>query len=147
MNLTDPFLQKRRRANGEFSQNLVHQELRRRGYKLVEPVFSPWRVIRSGNRIVNAFPLTKVSGDFRAVGSGGRSVLVEVKGREEGNLSFSVFAPHQRAALDEHADAGGLTLIAWVRDIGIRWFEWPIPGFKPGTSLKWNQNSKSEDER
>lgn len=128
---------KRSQAVGETGENMVHRTLIDCGFRLVEKVNTPWKVIWANKRVVSAFPVKKVSGDFRAVGPGGRSVLVEVKYREEGNLRFSDFQPHQHAALNEHADATAITMVAWVRGAEIKFYDWPIPGFGPGKSLKW----------
>ena len=131
------FKQKSRRAHGELSQDIVAAHLRVKGYRMIEPVYTPWRVIRKMGRIVGAVPVRKVSGDFRAVAPGGRSVLVEVKGRDDGKLPWSAFAPHQRAALDEHAEAGGSSLVAFVRGSDVMIYPWPIEGFGPKKSLTW----------
>src|SRR5690242_10780684 len=121
------YRQKVRRAHGEYSQGVVEKEMVSRGYRLIEAVYTPCRVVRVQGRSVSALPLKKVSGDFRAVGPDGRSILVEVKGRDEGNLPWSAFADHQVAVLTEHAEAGGESLVAWVRASTIKWFTWPIP--------------------
>lgn len=129
------FKQKARRAHGEQGQDLVEVALVARGFKMIEAVHTPWRVIRKMGRIVGAFPVKKVSGDFRAVTTGGVSVLVEVKGRDGRNVPWSAFEDHQREALSDHAACGGISLVACVRDGEIKFYDWPVPGFGPGKSL------------
>ena len=131
------FRQKRRRASGEVGQEIVRLEMRRRRFKMVEAVHTPWRVVRKMGRIVGAFPVEKVSGDFIAVGENGRKVLVEVKSRETGNLPWSAFEDHQVAALSENVSVGGLSIVAWVQGTTVKFYHWPIQDFGPGKSMKW----------
>jgi len=105
----------RRNRKAEYnSKEAAAAQLRAMGFRMVELIQTGWRVVRDRHgRIVNAFPLEKVSGDIWAVAPGGRSVLVEVKARDR-SLRWSDFEPHQRQALDEHAALRGLSLVAWL---------------------------------
>lgn len=106
-----------RQRHGAVGESHIEARLVAWGFVLVEKVHTPWKVLfGKGGRIVRAFPVEKVCGDFRAVmRPSGRSVLVEVKSRESGPLSWTDFEAHQHAAMKAHSDAGGLTLIGWCR--------------------------------
>lgn len=100
---------------GDHAEKVVAYHLHRIGLLAVVRLETGWRVQRAGGKIIGASPLAKVTGDFRAVVPGGRSVLVEVK-RRAGALRVSDFQPHSCQALAAHAEAGGLSLVAWVND-------------------------------
>lgn len=120
---------------GEVAQDLFELRLRALGVLMVERIHTPWKVVRHPvtRKIINAIQVQKVSGDFRGVLPGGRSVLVEVKSCER--LVFSVFADHQVRALDDHVQAGGLSLIGWKWSTGDALLEWPAYAFRPRASL------------
>ncbi len=126
-------------AKGIVGQDVIMWRLRAIGVLMVERVHTPWRIERSRakpgqpSRIIAAYPLEKVSGDFRGVLPGGKSVLVEVK--RVAHLTFGEFDKHQVDALNEHAQLGGLSLIGWVYEGGDAVLAWPVPGFGPRTSL------------
>jgi hypothetical protein len=105
------------------------------GVLMVERIHTPWNIIRhpATRKIITAFPLEKVSGDFRGVLPGGRSVLCEVKSCDR--LVFSAFDKHQITALNDHFKAGGLSLIGWKWADGNSLMRWPVEGFGPRTSL------------
>lgn len=135
--------QKQRQRNGALAEELVQRDLIRRGFRLVEKVEVPFRV---NKRTGGISARRKVSGDFRAVEPGtGRSLLVEVK-HHAGRLPYAAFRPHQLAALDEHADAGGISEVAWVEDGPlaafpilhvIPWERLKALHFGPGESVTW----------
>ena len=136
------FTNRRNRKAGYSSEKAAAAQLRAMGFRMVEPIQTGWRVVRDRHgRIINAFPLEKVSGDIRAVAPGGRSVLVEVKERNR-NLRWSDFQPHQREALDEHAALGGLSLVAWLYRGHFYVLPWPIPGFGPRKSISSEQGEQ-----
>lgn len=110
------FEQALRQKHGATGEHIVAGRLRSWGFVLVEKVHTPWRVLFGrGGRVERAFPVEKVCGDFRAVAPpNGRSVLVEVKSREDGPLSWSDFQRHQHDAMVAHANAGGLSLVGWI---------------------------------
>lgn len=120
---------------GEVAQDLFEIRLRSLGVLMVERIHTPWKIVRHPvtRKIVNAIQMEKVSGDFRGILPGGRSVLVEVKSCE--HLVFSAFADHQVNALNEHRETGGLSLIGWKWPTGDAILQWPIIGFIPRTSL------------
>lgn len=130
---------KRNMARGTTGQEVIGWRLRALGLLMVERVHTPWRVQRTPakngqpSRITGATQMEKVSGDWRAVMPGGKSVLVEVKAVD--HLTFSEFADHQVKALNDHLAAGGLSLIGWVFTGGDAVLVWPVPGFVPRTSL------------
>ncbi len=127
----------RNRALGDAAEWQVRRHLALAGYRCIERIETGWRVHRDHRtgRIVGATPLAKVSGDFRAVAPDGRAVLVEVKQRER--LIWSDLEDHQVKALNEHAKAGAIALLAWVRPEGggLTVHPWPIPGFGPRKAL------------
>jgi len=131
---------RRNHAFGEHCQNLAQSTLQRMGFAMVERVHTPFRLHRVGGRITGASPVEKVSGDLRAVAPGGRSVLAEVKNREE-RLVWSEIDKHQVAALDHHADVDGRSLLIWVRlrpALAIDVLDWAIlraAGFGPRAVL------------
>lgn len=130
------------RKRGDHVEILVERALCARGLAMVERVQTGFRLQRQfdaatgTSRIVGASPAARVAGDFRAVVRGsGRSVLVESKFRADGQLSLADFQPHQRAALDEHALHGGLSLVAWVTSAGVELLAWPIVDLVKGKPL------------
>lgn len=126
-------------AKGIVGQDVIMWRLRSIGVLMVERVHTPWRIERSRgrngqpSRITAAYPLQKVSGDFRGILPGGRSVMCEVKRVDV--LRFSEFDKHQVEALNDHAQLGGLSLIGWCFPGGDAVLAWPVPGFNPRTSL------------
>lgn len=102
---------------GRLGEALCELELKRQGYRMVEKVEAP--------RTKTGIYLKTCSGDFRAVGPEGRSVLVECKWRDR-NLRPSDFQPHQIQSLIDHHAAGGISIIAHCqRDGGCRLMQWP----------------------
>ena len=129
-------LQAKRQRNGAKAEELVEAQLNGRGFALVEKVEVPFRPGADGKMTARR----KVSGDFRAVGPGGRSVLVEVKHHEE-RLSHGAFRPHQLEALEEHHRAGGISEVAWVDRGQVHFIDWEHLrnlGFGPGRSIHFN---------
>lgn len=124
---------------GMATEQIAEIWLLQNGYACVEPIETPWRIHRRGGRIVGATPKKYVSGDFTAIDPyTGRHVHVEVKSRKTGVLKWSDFKEHQILALNRKAEAGAECLVIWVKSPAeIRVYEWPIEGFGPGTSLKW----------
>ena len=125
---------------GEWGQRVAALHLMRIGYKCVEAIHTGTSKVRGERRYTK-----KVSGDLRAIFGEGRSVLVEVKVREK-RVRNSDLKPHQRKALTDHAEAGGMSLVAWVDKGGTcRLFHWgmfPDAGkFKriedPAEPLRW----------
>lgn len=132
------------RNQGEVGQHIARYILSQMGLGMIEPIHTPWKVlfktVGGRRKVVDAFPLEKVSGDFRPIAPGGRSVLVEVKSRTtRDTFRWSDLEPHQHRALQEHYDWGGLSLVCWVIDSGeCLVMEWPIPGLQKGKSITWD---------
>jgi len=64
---------------------------------------------------------------------------VEVKSRDRDTLRWSDFKAHQIEALDKKTKAGARCMVLWVKNMEIKAFKWPIEGFKPGASLRWEE--------
>jgi penicillin-binding protein-related factor A (putative recombinase) len=107
--------------------------LRLKGCKMVVEIPTPIKIVR-GKPIRSK----KVFGDKRAIIPGtGQSVLAEAKATgKEDRLKHSRLKAHQIAALDEHHNLGGLSLLIWVSGYGTYCMKWPIPGFQKGRSIK-----------
>src|SRR5512143_1383787 len=117
---------KREDQIGKYGQTRAAVRLESMGLKMVEPIGTPVRLIphptaKGYYRVI--FGQT-VSGDHRAVGPGGRSVLAETKTIMGRNLQWSDFREHQPGALSRHADLGGLSLVVWVAENGIYVIDW-----------------------
>lgn len=118
---------KRSRAEGRRGEQLVEHRLKALGVTLVEKVNVERRQIGKKALFVKA-----VSGDFRGLlHPYGRSVLVEVKTEAE-TLSLSDFEKHQLDALELHQQAGGVSLVAWVR--GVEVYIMPYANFRANCS-------------
>lgn len=107
---------KRSQKTGDIGEGMAEIELRRLGYRCIEKVQTA--------RTQYGKCIKSCSGDFRAVGPGGRSVLVEVKWRDRGHIRPSDLKPHQRAMLAEHHNAGGISLIIHASPAGCRVMFW-----------------------
>ncbi len=112
-------LQAGRQRRGAETEERVERALRARGFALVEKVEVPFGTTQDGVR----FARRKVSGDFRAVGPGGLSVLVESKAYPD-RLPHSAFKPHQIESLRAHHAAGGITEVAWTDGEVLRFIPW-----------------------
>ncbi len=108
---------KQSQRTGAMAERLCEIALRQAGYRLVEKVEAP--------RTKTGIYLRTCSGDFRAVGDEGRSILVECKWRDQPHLTPCCFADHQRKSLIEHHKAGGVSIIAHVTPRGCRLIYWP----------------------
>jgi hypothetical protein len=121
---------RRSKVLGNGGEFIVRARLIASGLRMVEQIHTGYR--RIGDRWV---PCGRVSGDWRAVAPGGRSVLVEAKTRSGDRLTYADLKPHQRAALDAHHEAGGLSLLALCHPTGVVLMAWPVEGFRRGSSL------------
>lgn len=122
---------------GRAGEELAARALRNLGVEMVERIGTPVKL--QPTKLAGAFRLIwgeKVSGDFRGVLPGGRSVLAECKTILGRNLRWSDMRDHQPGRLDDHARNGGLTLLVWVHQTGIYVMEWPISGFGPHASIE-----------
>jgi hypothetical protein len=109
---------KKSQATGKMGEALCEIALRNAGYKMIERV-RPATMVIKGKMVY----LTQCSGDFRAVGPGGKSVLVECKYRER-NLRPSDFQAHQIKSLNDHFLSQGISIVAHVDQHGCRLIMW-----------------------
>lgn len=133
-------LQAARQKRGEDTERDVGAALRSLGYRLVEKSAVSFGLLADGKR----FARGKVSGDFRAVEDhSGRSVLVESKACAGGRLPHGKFRRHQLDALEEHHQAGALSMVAWTDGDVLRLIPWTAfrnIGFEPRTSVEFVPN-------
>jgi len=125
---------------GNQGEEIAAMQLRMLGVNMVETIYTGWRVVRWVNRpkrVAIIVPYEKVSGDLRGVLPDGRSVLVEVKTYDGDTLAHSKLKPHQVAALQEHYDNFGVSLLVWVNRGNVFVMAWPIEGFKKGKSIHY----------
>ena len=124
---------------GMVTEVIAERWLLQNGFECVERIETPWRIHRRGGKIVGATPKKQVSGDFTAIDPrSGKHVHVEVKSRNRDTLWWSDFEEHQISALNRKAEAGAICMILWVKSpTEIRIYSWPVEGFGPGKSLKW----------
>ena len=110
------------------------------GIEMVEQIGTPIKIVKTkkdkyGRIWYQVIWGEKVSGDTRGILPGGRSVLVETKTIMDRNLRYSDLRTHQGGRLTEHAEFGGLSLLVWVHDTGIKILKWPVSDFGPGKGL------------
>jgi Holliday junction resolvase-like predicted endonuclease len=130
------------REQGEVAEDMARVQLELLGLKRIERIQVGWKVIwGEDGRILHAFPLERVSGDFKAITPTGTAVHVEVKSRSRRDrLRYSDLEAHQVEALDEHARYGGVSLLCWATPAGeILVMQWPIPGFERYKSITIEQ--------
>lgn len=133
----------RNARKGKAGEVAAEYALEQLGFKMIEKIGTPIIILgkpkRSGKALSGRFLFgEKVSGDRRAIEPGtGRSVLIEVKTCAD-KLQFSKLRDGQPEALTKHAELGGLSLLVWVEESehAVYVMEWPIDGFRSGTSLK-----------
>lgn len=133
---------KRSQTLGEIGERLARIALEQMGVEFVERIHTGYKLLgwlNPAQRIARVAPVARVSGDFRGIIPGGRSVLAEVKTRtkHDDRLLFSDLKQHQRAALSRHNYFGGLSLLIWIaadggfidteRDLFV--LQWPVDGF------------------
>lgn len=132
--ITRSIITKRSRKAGQAGEIAALYQLRYLGFVLIEAIETGWRVKRAGKKIIGATPLRKVSGDFKAMTPGGRTVIVEVKARPE-RLQYGDLERHQVDALTSYHSHGGIALLIWRHEKGIAVMRWPVFGFVAGTSI------------
>ncbi len=136
---------RRNAKRGNKTEEIAGRYLKSLGFLFVEPIERAWIIIRKydpkrkKSRITGAVPKKKVSGDFTAIEPGtGRYVHIEVKSMHD-KIMWSNLEPHQIEALNDKHKAGALCLLVWVRSpIEIKAMEWPVFGFGPRKSVKWD---------
>jgi hypothetical protein len=131
---------------GKHGEQLTASTLRAIGIEMVEKIGTPVTLLPAKTpgtyRVIWG---EKVSGDRRGIIPGsGRSVLVEAKTIMDRKLRWSDLREHQPGRLTQHADLGGLSLLAWVHSTGVYILRWPVAGFGPGKSIDVSQASRSD---
>jgi hypothetical protein len=138
----------RSNALGQIGEQLIEIKLRQAGFEMINKLENTWRIFRMVQRgksgwqkgkILSWMVPAKVDGDYRAiVPVTGQSVLVEVKTRA-GKLEYAQLKPHQRKALTDHANLGGVSLVGWYDNGSVNsdlyLMQWPIDGFVERTSI------------
>lgn len=141
------------RATGEQGEQVIMAALAALGFVMITKVANTWHITkivqrrqpgeRAPGEVLAWVVSARVEGDYRAIDpQTGKSVLCEVKAAP-GRLQHSRLKDHQRGALDEHHEAGGISLLAWVDTEYMQWgtyvMRWPIQGFVKYTSLTPDQ--------
>lgn len=124
---------KRSQQKGTHGESIARWALQQYGVMQVVRIETGWKVKRAGIRIVSAWPIEKVTADWRGVLRGGQSVMAEAKERDD-KLIWSDLQAHQHTALREHHDCGGMSLVVVIfhneRVVGI--IRYPHPMFLKG---------------
>ena len=125
----------RAKAIGKDGEERIRGELHLRFHR-VHRIHTPFRIIRdSRGKIVDAIPEEKVPGDFQAVTSDGKAVLVEVKSTMGDRIIWSDLADHQIEELDAHVALNAPGFLGVVIQMRPLLLPWPIEGFGPGGSI------------
>ena len=123
---------KRSQSKGVHGEALARMALERYGAQQICRIETGWRVKRGpGGKIIGATPIGKVAGDFRAIDRSGKSIMVEVKERDD-SFTYSDIEDHQHAALKLHADNCGISLLCIVfAGKGIALIKYPCSRIYP----------------
>lgn len=123
-------------AAGEEVARVVLEQLGLVRIQKIETGFKVVRWIDQKKNIGIVFPFRSVAGDFTAMDITGRSFLIEVKTKNDKNLTWTSFAEHQIESLNDHAQYG-VSLVVFVFRLspGYSILQWPIEGFKKGKGL------------
>lgn len=120
---------------GKAGESIAQQVLSSRGIDRVRTIGTPFTITAKQGRWLQGFYGQKVAGDTTGI-IDGTFVLAETKTIMEGNLSWSAFSPHQPGELSDHVQHGGIALVVWVHNSGVKVLSWPIPGLEgPKTSI------------
>ena len=123
---------------GKAGESLAAGVLGRLGVHMVEPIATPFKIIKSrrinGQTWYRIKWSDKVSADHTGLLSDGRRVLAEVKTVEH-NLRWSDFKTHQPGRLTMNVLGQGISVVVWVHSTGVKVLKWPIDGFKPGKGI------------
>ena len=83
-------------AGFEQEVKYANEAYKRRGLALIQKISTPWKVIRSGKKIISAFPEGKSTLDFRGTIKGGVSISFDCKESEnKKGLTLKYIEPHQ----------------------------------------------------
>ena len=112
---------------GENVEGMVKNYLAFHGFSMVRKIHTNVKPRFKNKKIVGAHYAEAVGGDFRALYGPGLSCLIEVKHRVNDKFGLSMLEPHQKDALTDHNNAGGLSLVTWVtqsRELFL--MRWPM---------------------
>ena len=123
---------RRSQAKGDTGERIARLALSALGLRQIERIYTgvvihEW-MSWLGHGVARISAKYRVSADFRALTNEGRSVLVEVKARDD-KLVWSDLKDHQRSALTEHHLANGLSLLVWITGSDVFVLRWPIDNF------------------
>lgn len=106
---------------------LSNNTYRARGIALIQKISTPWNVVRSGNRIISAFPEGKSTLDFRGTVSGGLSISFDCKESENiAGLPLKHIQPHQIEYIRNALAVGEISfLLCFIKLLNQRFL---IPG-------------------
>ena len=82
-----------------------------RNIAMIQKISTPWKVIRSGNRIVSAFPEGKSTLDFRGTILGGQAISFDCKETEKESLPLANIEEHQIDYIREALNIGELSFL------------------------------------
>ncbi len=125
-----------------FEQEAIcaNRTYRNRGIALIQKISTPWKVIRSGRKIVSAFPEEKSTLDFRGTIKGGIPISFDCKESEDSRgLPLKHIQPHQIEYMREALAIGEKSfLLCLVKPLGKRFL---IPGARVLACWDyWQQN-------
>ena len=122
-----------RQRQGAGSENKVRRVLEAMGIEYITRVKTYFS--RGGRYAI------KAEADFRGISAGGKYTLIEAKDITGDRLQHSRIADHQRANLNAVVKHGGVAYLAITHGEGrekkTAVLSWPVPGFKKGTSILW----------
>lgn len=115
--------------NFEREINAVNRYYEITGQALVQKISTPWKVVRSKNRIVSAYPEGKSTLDFRGTVEGGISISFDCKESEDlRGLPLKYIEPHQIEYMRKAIRIGEITFIlCHMKELDKRFY---ISGFK-----------------
>lgn len=104
-----------RRSNKQYEMKAI---------ALIQKISTPWKVIRAGKRIVNAFPEGKSTLDFRGTVTGGISISFDCKEtEEEKGLPLKNIEPHQIEYMRKALSVGEKTFVlCYIKPIDRRFY-------------------------
>ena len=139
---------------GLAGQNLAANRLRALGVLQVEPIGTPFTIVRTmklrGQLWYSGFFGEKVSGDLHGHLPNGICILAEVKTIYDRNLRWSDLRPHQPERLDMHAE-NAISLLVWVHHTNVYVMNWftlrATDTFGPGLGITPEQAQRLNIER
>lgn len=135
------------KKRGKAGQEAVKRFLATKGAICVEEVATPVITRRIGKLTVVVGYKEKVSCDFYCQLPFGDETKyyvpckIEVKTCDDDKLDHSRLDDHQADALHRWS-IGGYSFVAWVRGDGVAMFKYPMPEFRKGKSITWDEAKK-----